>query len=88
MRHVSDRLIAQLRNLDRDIGDRLASVGVFTERELRRIGASVAWRRLAAQDPAGTRLELLYALEGALRGLRWTRLPETVRVELHHRTLH
>ena len=59
----------------------LARAGITTAGELRRIGAVEAYVRA---EEAGERpsLNLLYALEGALRARHWTRVSRTERVRL------
>lgn len=52
-----------------------------TRRDLERLGAVEAYRRLREQDyPAS--LNLVYAIEGALRGITWNRLPLALKTEL------
>ena len=61
----------------------LKAAGIQTPEELRAVGAVVAFRRVAMhRGGAGVTYNLLYALEGALRGIRWDRLPVALRDEL------
>lgn len=70
--------LARLRNLGPASSRWLRDVGIVTEAQLRAIGAVGAFRLVAM---AGHRpsLNLAYAIEGALRDLHWTALPEGVR---------
>lgn len=77
---VMDRLDA-LRNLGPESVRMLEAVGVTTRaalNELGAVGAYVAVKR-SGQKPT---LNLLYALEGALRDIAWTDLPYQVKASL------
>ena len=70
-----------------NIGDQLAAelrqVGIDDRETLCAVGASAAWDRLfeaGLRDCVSSRL----ALEGAVRGVRWSKLPPDVRRELSH----
>lgn len=60
----------------------LAAAGITTVAQLRRIGAVEAFRRVAIHQQGRVSMNLLYGLEGALRGVRWDRLPADVRQSL------
>jgi len=49
---------------------------------LRRLGALAAYRRLKHAFPREVSLTMLYALEGALRGCHWNRLPPGIKEKL------
>jgi hypothetical protein len=74
--------LTRLRNLGAVSAGWLAAVGIRTEAELRALGAVVAFRRVATYRSGDVSLNLLYALEGALRGVRWDRLPPADRAAL------
>jgi DNA transformation protein len=59
----------------------LRDVGIETYDDLERLGSVQAFLRVDASRE-GVSLNLLYALEGALRDVRWDRLPPDVRHEL------
>ena len=62
----------------------LAAVGVHTVSDLERLGSIDAYRLLKGHGyPAS--LNLVYAIEGALRGLAWNRLPAALKAELRMR---
>ncbi len=52
----------------------LADAGIRTAEELERLGAVEAYRRVRAVHPRRVSVVMLYALEAALRGARWTDL--------------
>ena len=73
--------LARLRNLGPQSARWLAAAGVNTEAELRAAGAVGAYRLVALRGYRPS-LNLLYAIEGALRGEHWARLPPEVRERL------
>jgi DNA transformation protein and related proteins len=62
----------------------LADVGVRTRADLEARGSVAVYLAVKARGHAAS-LNLLYALEGALLGLRWDRLPEVVKENLKQR---
>ncbi len=60
------------------VAERPRAVGVAAPEGLRRMGAVGASDRLEEAFLQRTTLVLLYALEGALRGVPWTALPKEV----------
>jgi len=73
--------INTLPNLGPASGRMLAHAGITGIDDLRRIGAVEAFLRVeeVGQRPS---LNLLYALEGALRACHWTRISRTERTRL------
>ena len=74
--------LAALRNLGAVSAAWLEAAGIRSAAELRRLGAVEAFRRVAFHRSGDVSLNLLYALEGAIRGLRWDRLPPEDRAAL------
>lgn len=60
----------------------LRGVQIDTLDALRSLGAVAAWKRLRATEPALATPRTLLALEGAIRGVRWTALSDAERQEL------
>ena len=60
----------------------LNAVGIATVDDLERLGPDEAWRRAKQAFPDRVTTHLLYALHGALLGVRWTDLPHEVRQRL------
>lgn len=71
-----------MRNLGPVISARLRAVGIGTPAELRKVGAIEAYVRLKRAFPAQTTHAQLYALHGAVTGVRWYALPEEARAAL------
>jgi DNA-3-methyladenine glycosylase I len=76
--------IAHLPNLGPVTARWLAAIGVRTRRDLERLGSVNAYRLLKGHGYNAS-LNLVYAIEGALRGLDWTRLPAALKTELRSR---
>ena len=60
----------------------LREVGIHTLDELEEIGSIEAWRRIKERYPGAVSLVGLYALEGALLGVRWNNLPPDIKAQL------
>jgi hypothetical protein len=74
--------LARLRNLGAVSAGWLVAAGIRSEAELRALGAVAAYHRVATHRSGDVSLNLLYALEGALRDVRWDRLPPGDRAAL------
>lgn len=73
--------IAAMRNLGAVSARWLGGIGIRTEAELRALGAVNAYRVLSLRGYRPT-LNLVWAIEGALRGVDWTALPPEVKAAL------
>jgi len=71
-----------LKNLGPISAARLRSVGIETPDELRRLGAVEAYARLRRAHPLETTQVALYALHGAITGVRWYSLSDETRARL------
>ena len=78
---MSDDLL-RLKNIGPATIRQLRDVGIEDEAALRQLGAPAAYHRLKHTFPREVSLVMLYALEGALRGCHWNRLPPAVKEEL------
>jgi hypothetical protein len=74
--------LAKLRNVGPVSAARLREVGIHTPGDLRRVGAVEAYLRLRRAFPAQTTEVALYALHGALTGVRWYELSSELRAAL------
>lgn len=59
----------------------LAEVGIYTLADLRKVGAVAAFR-MVEKNRKKASLNLLYALHGALTGVRWDQLTQAEKVRL------
>lgn len=73
--------IAALPNLGKVSERWLNGIGIYTEADLRGLGAVNAYRVLSLRGYRPT-LNLVWAIEGALRGVIWTDLPADVKAAL------
>ena len=76
---MSDRPLEQLTNLGKIAARQLAEVGIKSEADLRAVGAAAAYLKLKDHFGRGVSLNYLYALDGAVKGVRWDLMPETDR---------
>ena len=74
--------LAALRNLGPVSAKWLHDAGIESPAELRAVGALEAFRRVALHRGGDVTLNLLYALDGAVRGERWDHLPVDIRRKL------
>ncbi len=77
----SDAPLAKLLNLGPKTAQWLASIGITSPAQLRRVGPITAFVRLQ-RTHRGVSLNALYALVGAVEGLHWTEIRRTRRLEL------
>ena len=81
--------LAKLPNISKVNEEKLLAAGIDTPERLRQLGSRRAIELVrACSDPCAC-VNMLYALEGAIRGVRWHDLPTEVKDELKafHRTL-
>lgn len=73
--------LAKQPNLGPVLEAQLARVGIHTLAQLREAGSREAWLRIQALDESAC-LHRLLAMEGAIRGVKKTQLPDETRAEL------
>ncbi len=66
--------LSTLPNIGTELENRLNNIGITTYEQLCDIGAKLAWTRIRETDPSAC-YNLLCALEGAIKGVRWHSLP-------------
>jgi len=74
--------LERMRNLGRVSAARLRAVGIATPEDLKRVGAIEAYVRLRRAFPAAIKVTALYALHGAVTGVRWYALSEEIKAAL------
>lgn len=81
--------LSDLPNISKVNEQKLIQAGITTPDELRKLGSKEAIRRVRQAADPGACCMMLYALEGAIRGVRSKELPEAVKQELKafHKTL-
>ncbi|GHV14130.1 competence protein TfoX [Fibrobacterales bacterium] len=73
--------LSKLPNIGREIERQLNEVGVKTLTELEKVGSCNAWLKIKNIDPS-TCICKLYALEGAIQGIKHKDLSEETKREL------
>ena len=76
--------LAKLPNIGKTLAAELDSIGVTSLPELTALGSVEATRRIA-RSRTGACHSLLFALEGAIRGVRWHSIPKSERETLKDR---
>ena len=73
--------LTTLPNLGKVLAQQLETVGISSESQLKAVGAEEAFTRLATLDDSAC-INMLYALEGAIQGIRWHQLSADRKKEL------
>ena len=69
-------------NIGKTLSEKLEVIGITNLEELKKTGSEEAISQLAARDWDGVCLLMLYALEGAVQGIRWHGLSQKRKDEL------
>ncbi|MDR2933229.1 MAG: TfoX/Sxy family protein [Oscillospiraceae bacterium] len=75
-------ILTTLPNISKVNEAKLIKAGIDTPEKLRELGSREALMRVRIHADAGACLNMLYGLEGAIRGIRWHDLPNDVKKEL------
>lgn len=73
--------LMKLPNIGEEVERQLNEVGITTEEELKNIGAENAWLKIQSIDESAC-IHRLYGIEGAIRGIKKSQLPEDRKAEL------
>ena len=73
--------LSKLPNIGKVVEEQLNQVNIFTENDLKTIGAKQAWLKIQQIDESAC-IHRLLALEGAVRGVKKAQLPDDVKSEL------
>ncbi len=73
--------LAKLPNIGKVVEEQLNQVGIFTEKDLKAEGSKNAWLKIQGIDESAC-IHRLLALEGAVRGVKKTALPDEVKMDL------
>lgn len=73
--------LSKLPNIGKVVEEQLNQVNIFTENDLKTIGAKQAWLKIQQIDESAC-IHRLLALEGAVRGVKKVQLPDDVKAEL------
>ncbi len=75
------KALTELPNIGKVLAQKLTEVGINTPDELISTGSENAFIRIRTVDPEAC-IDMLYALEGAVQGIRWHSLPSSRKEEL------
>ncbi len=73
--------LSKLPNIGSVVEEQLNMVGINTYEQLKKVGSKQAWLRIKAIDDSAC-IHRLYALEGAVQGVKKTQLSPEVKSEL------
>lgn len=73
--------LSKLPNIGPALEEQLNEVGIATVEQLKETGSRQAWLNIKAIDDSAC-INRLYALEGAVQGIRWHGLTKEVKQEL------
>ncbi len=73
--------LSELPNIGKIVEQQLNEVGITSFEEIKRIGSKAAWLKIQSIDESAC-INRLMALEGAIRGMKKTMLPDEVKAEL------
>lgn len=74
-------MLQDLPNIGKVIESRLIDTGVETPEELKRVGSKEAFLKIRQKDPTAC-LHMLYALEGAIQGIKDSSLSSDTKADL------
>lgn len=74
--------LTNLPNIGKTLAEKLNQVGINDESTLKQIGSENAIIKLATIENSGVCINMLYALEGAIQGIRWHNLDKNRKLEL------
>lgn len=73
--------LTKMPNIGRTLADKLIAAGISSPKDLINTGSENAMIKIKTIDP-GACINMLFALEGAIQGIRWHNLDETRKLEL------
>ena len=73
--------LSNLPNIGKEVERQLNEAGIFTYEDLKTAGAQKAWLKIQAMDSSAC-IHRLYALEGAILGIKKGLLPQERKEEL------
>lgn len=74
--------LTDMPNIGPELEKKLIKANIHTPEDLKIFGSRGAFLRLKTIYPAEAYINMLYALEGAIQGIRWHQLNQIVRDEL------
>lgn len=75
--------LVNLPNIGKTLAVKLQNIGINTESDLKSIGSKNAIIKISTLENSGACINMLYALEGAIQGIRWHGLSPDTKQELN-----
>lgn len=76
------KLLTELPNIGKTLAIKLNKAGIMTEGDLKAVGSENAIIKIATIENNGVCINMLYAIEGAIQGIRWHGLDNERKSEL------
>lgn len=73
--------LSKLPSIGKTVEEQLNKTGIFTEEDLKAVGAKQAWLKIQEIDESAC-IHRLLALEGAIQGVKKTMLSDDVKADL------
>ncbi len=73
--------LSKLPNIGKSVEEQLNLIGIYSLEDLKQIGSKEAWLKIKEIDKSAC-INRLYALEGAVEGIRWHNLSEEKKLML------
>ena len=64
-------ILSDLPNIGKTLAEKLYTIGIESEEDLQQLGAENTLIKLNTLSDSNTCLNMLYAIEGAIQGIRW-----------------
>lgn len=74
--------LTKLPNIGKVLAEKLNSIGVYSEDDLKALGSENAIIKISTVDGETAPINMLYAIEGAIQGIRWHNLSRARKDEL------
>jgi len=74
--------LTDLPNIGKTLADKLSLIGVENDQDLKQLGSENAIIQISTIENSGSCINMLYALEGAIQGIRWHGLDNDRKQEL------
>ena len=75
--------LMDLPNIGTTLAEKLHMVGIYNEIDLKQTGSENAIIKIATLENGGACINMLYAIEGAIQGIRWHSLSKERKEELN-----
>ena len=76
------KALTELPNIGKTLAEKLKRVGIENENDLKSVGSENAIIKIASLENSGACINMLYALEGAIAGIRWHDLSKERKLQL------